>query len=52
MKSVDINEKVELDDFGRPIVKATDTHQLAKMQNERNEKLKSAFGIMVSYAKL
>ena len=46
MQSVDINDKVELDDFGRPIIKATDSHQIAKMQNERNEKLKAAFGIM------
>ena len=46
MQSVDINEEVELDDFGRPIIKATDSHQIAKMQNERNDKLKAAFGIM------
>ena len=46
MQSVDINDKIELDDFGRPIIKATDSHQIAKMQNERNEKLKDAFGIM------
>jgi len=46
MQSVDVNDKVELDDFGRPIIKATDSHQIAKMQNERNDKLKAAFGIM------
>jgi len=46
MQSVDIDDAVELDDFGRPIIKATDSHQVAKMQNERNEKLKAAFGIM------
>ena len=46
-ESANIDDKVELDDFGRPIVKATDSHQVAKMQNERNEKLKAAFGIMV-----
>ena len=46
MQSVDIDDKVELDDFGRPIIKATDSHQVAKMQTERNEKLKAAFGIM------
>jgi serine/arginine repetitive matrix protein 2 len=46
MQSVDINDEVELDDFGRPIIKSTDSHQVAKMQNERNEKLKAAFGIM------
>ena len=33
MQSVDVNDKVELDDFGRPIIKATDSHQIAKMQN-------------------
>merc|ERR1712223_548719 len=46
MQSVDINDQIELDEFGRPIIKPTDSHQVAKMQNERNEKLKAAFGIM------
>ena len=51
MQSVDINDQIELDEFGRPIIKPTDSHQVAKMQNERNEKLKAAFGIMTQEQK-
>merc|ERR1712012_866740 len=50
-QSVDINDQIELDEFGRPIIKPTDSHQVAKMQNERNEKLKAAFGIMTQEQK-
>merc|ERR1712083_449562 len=33
----------DVDEFGRPVVK--DTHQLAKAQQEKNAKLKAAFGL-------
>lgn len=36
-------EFVELDDFGRPVIK--DSHQELLAQKEKNERLKQAFGL-------
>jgi len=40
---IDKEEFVEIDDFGRPVIK--DSHQELLAQKEKNERLKQAFGL-------